>query len=246
MQGLKLKRIFRRHVANNPVASYVQLLFHTLWDEFDEAYWPENLSRRDALLCEKMQMSENALRTSRNTLKQIGFINFTSGKCRGKPTVYHMSKPSSEAGISEGNGEGISEGNDAGDRAGDSAYKIHIPKTYNLLSKPTPDPAGACEPKKNLDGFDEFWAAYPKRVGKGEAERAWSRLRPDGELRARMTAAIGAMRGTDDWTKEGGRFIPNPSTWLGQRRWEDDIPQNYDDKAEIEAMLDEDWLSMFP
>ena len=26
-----------------------------------------------------------------------------------------------------------------------------------------------------------------------------------------------------DWRRENGRFIPNPSTWLNQKRWQDDI-----------------------
>ena len=26
---------------------------------------------------------------------------------------------------------------------------------------------------------------------------------------------------SDDWKKEGGKYVPNPATYLNQRRWED-------------------------
>lgn len=28
---------------------------------------------------------------------------------------------------------------------------------------------------------------------------------------------------SEDWQKEGGKFIPYPATWLGARGWEDEI-----------------------
>ena len=33
--------------------------------------------------------------------------------------------------------------------------------------------------------------------------------------------ALSRQRQTDKWLKDGGQFIPNPATWLNQRRWED-------------------------
>lgn len=73
-----------------------------------------------------------------------------------------------------------------------------------------------------LDGFEEFWAAYPKRKGKGKAAEEWSKARPDASLLAVILAAVEAQRSSRDWTKEGGQFIPMPSTWLHQKRWGDD------------------------
>lgn len=67
-------------------------------------------------------------------------------------------------------------------------------------------------------GFAEFWIAYPKKVGKGAAEMAWKKHRPD--LQTCLAAVAAASRSTD-WTKDAGQFVPNPATWLNQRRWED-------------------------
>jgi hypothetical protein len=37
-----------------------------------------------------------------------------------------------------------------------------------------------------------------------------------------MLSAVEAQKQTDQWTKDGGQYIPHPSTWLNQGRWEDE------------------------
>ena len=71
--------------------------------------------------------------------------------------------------------------------------------------------------------FDAFWSAYPKKVGKGAAEKAFSKLSP--ALLPQMLSAIDTQKKSDQWKKDGGQFIPNPTTWLNQRRWEDELPK---------------------
>lgn len=70
-------------------------------------------------------------------------------------------------------------------------------------------------------GFTEFWQAYPRKVGKGAAEKAWAKANPD--LQAVLTALAWQTK-QDGWTKDGGAFIPHPGTYLNQRRWEDEKP----------------------
>lgn len=70
--------------------------------------------------------------------------------------------------------------------------------------------------------FAAFWAAYPKKVGKQDALRAFARLKVgEGQLAA-MLAAIEQQRASPQWAKDGGQYIPNPATWLRQGRWEDE------------------------
>ena len=68
-------------------------------------------------------------------------------------------------------------------------------------------------------GFDRFWAAYPRKVGKGAAERSFERIRPDAALLDGILRAIETQRQSDTWLRG---YIPNPATWLNQRRWEDE------------------------
>ena len=70
--------------------------------------------------------------------------------------------------------------------------------------------------------FDRFWAAYPKKVGKEYAKKCFLRLKVDEALLNKMIDALAVQKQTDDWQRDGGRFIPNPSTWLNQGRWQDE------------------------
>ncbi len=71
--------------------------------------------------------------------------------------------------------------------------------------------------------FLAFWAAYPRKAGKGAAWRSWLGLRPSSELAQRILEAVAAHSKSEQWQRESGRFIPHPATWLNQKRWEDEI-----------------------
>ena len=72
--------------------------------------------------------------------------------------------------------------------------------------------------------FEQFWTAYPKKVGKQAAQKAFrnaqNRPRIDDLLKA-----IDRARLSEQWRKDGGQFIPNPATWLNQGRWDDEPVQ---------------------
>lgn len=67
--------------------------------------------------------------------------------------------------------------------------------------------------------FDEFWSAYPKKVGKGEARKAFAKV-PKSEW-AKLVPAVESQKKSRQWQKDDGQYIPNPATWLNQGRWDD-------------------------
>lgn len=71
------------------------------------------------------------------------------------------------------------------------------------------------------DGFEQFYSAYPKKKAKKAAQAAWRKLRP--EDRSAAIAALDPLKRSEDWLREGGRFIPHPSSFLNGHRWEDEI-----------------------
>lgn len=73
--------------------------------------------------------------------------------------------------------------------------------------------------------FADFWAAYPKKVGKAACLKAWKKLKPDTELFDRIMATLSQQKASEQWSREGGRFIPNPLTWINQGRWDDEAPE---------------------
>lgn len=76
--------------------------------------------------------------------------------------------------------------------------------------------------KPSVSPFDLFWEAYPKKVGKADAEKAFDKAISKTTLDA-MLKAIADQKQSRQWTEDGGRFIPNPSTWLNQGRWADEL-----------------------
>jgi len=76
---------------------------------------------------------------------------------------------------------------------------------------------------RSEDLFASFWSAYPKKKSKADAEKAWRKLAPSPELSQRILASIAAQRGSVDWQKDRGQFIPYPASWLNARRWEDEV-----------------------
>lgn len=81
------------------------------------------------------------------------------------------------------------------------------------------------EPKKT-DKFEEWWKHYPRKVGKEAARKAFAKVTAGILCKVTVQELIDAVeqqKGSEQWTKENGRYIPNPATWLNQGRWEDEL-----------------------
>ena len=93
-----------------------------------------------------------------------------------------------------------------------------------------PLPLSDASPQDALDRrFDAFWAVYPRKVGKLAAKKVWARLKPSAQVAETIITAVKQQTPCEQWTKEGGRFIPNPATWLSQGRWDDELPHFADE-----------------
>lgn len=73
--------------------------------------------------------------------------------------------------------------------------------------------------------FDNFYRAYPKQKARREAERAWNKLNPSPELIETIMDAVEKQKGSEEWQKDEGKFIPYPANWLRGRRWEDQVKE---------------------
>jgi len=76
--------------------------------------------------------------------------------------------------------------------------------------------------------FEKFWNAYPVKKAKKAAFRSWKRVKKELPPLDELIQIIEKQKRSEAWTRENGRFIPHPTTWLNQGRWEDEIeiPQN--------------------
>lgn len=80
------------------------------------------------------------------------------------------------------------------------------------------------EPDWKPERFAGFWAFYPRGESKQAAISAWDKLRPSDELIDRMGIALKDQLARENWQR--GIGIPYASTWLNQRRWEDEPRRN--------------------
>lgn len=80
--------------------------------------------------------------------------------------------------------------------------------------------------------FEDFWNYYPLKKAKYKASLIWSSIKPNAELQKTIFKAVEKQKKSDDWTKDGGKYIPHPTTYLNGRRWEDEIKvkQSEEDK----------------
>jgi hypothetical protein len=69
--------------------------------------------------------------------------------------------------------------------------------------------------------FDTFWRAYPRRVARKDAEKAWAKIPP--EQHQQILNAITQARKSDDWRRDEGRYIPYPASYLRGERWTDEL-----------------------
>lgn len=76
--------------------------------------------------------------------------------------------------------------------------------------------------------FQRFWSAYPKKVAKGTASKAFEKLCPDESLLQDILTALDWQKCTEQWKQNGGKYIPHPASYLNGRRWEDERQEEAD------------------
>ena len=68
--------------------------------------------------------------------------------------------------------------------------------------------------------FDQLWSLYPKKVGKGQARKAFkaaSKKADFYDLLPKLMDYVQTLEGKDK------QFIPHLATWLNGERWEDEV-----------------------
>lgn len=87
------------------------------------------------------------------------------------------------------------------------------------LSLPTPSRSEQHSNENgSAPGFDDFWRAYPRRVGKRAAAAAWGRA----VKRAAPETIIAAAEAYAADPNREPAFTAHPTTWLNQDRWDDE------------------------
>ena len=97
--------------------------------------------------------------------------------------------------------------------------------------------------------FARFWSAYPNKKDKKRAHDAYLRISKKKEMPSIdvLLSAISNQKKSEQWRRDGGKYIPHPTTWLNGKRWEDEVntgtvwgrpyidisdPHSYDDEED--------------
>jgi hypothetical protein len=104
------------------------------------------------------------------------------------------------------------------DSPADFAPRPEEDKPTRRRKNPDPTPTGA----DLADAFDRFWAAYPRKVAKEAARKAFAKAvegvgNPD-------TLVAGAQRYAVERSGEPPKYTKHPATWLNAGCWEDELP----------------------
>lgn len=245
MDFIRQMRGFRRQRLLNPIAANSICLYLILFEYDNDLGFLDWFTAPNSTLQGLTGLSLKSIQRARNELIQKGYIQYRAGKgsAAGKyklcdltvhfdrQTVRQMSNNMSEnmTGKAWGNMSTLNNG---------TKRKRNHPPSHSPKGETEELPAGSemmeslCKAGNSaghsttpaMQGFEEFWREYPKKIGKGAAERAWKKIQPDKKLIDEILSALRAVKQTDQWRRENGQYIPNPSTWLNQRRWEDEVP----------------------
>lgn len=90
-------------------------------------------------------------------------------------------------------------------------------------------------PPRGSDGFASFWAAYPRKVGKGQSEKAYAKAI---KLAAPETILTAARRYASERAGQDPQYTRYPATWLNGQCW-DDEPATQERRSSEKPTYDE-------
>lgn len=215
-----------------------RLLLLVLSNYADEDYraWPSQKT-----LMGDTGMSERTVRDKTNWLVEHGLLAIETTKhAFGTKLTYTLNPPAEFAGPHRQN----------------TVYppaETAAPHRQNLQNPPAKSAANTIiEPitKDSIVGFEKFWLACPRRIGKEAARKAYEKARKttsDSELLEGIRRYAATRAGQDE------QYTVHPATWLNQGRWADEPAAGYaqgqgqkrelteDEKWEAARRFDEFW-----
>lgn len=113
-------------------------------------------------------------------------------------------------------------------RGGERPPELNITKENKKKPKPSPS--------SDDDGFNEFWAIYPRKKGKDLARKAWDKAT---KIAAKETIITGAQTYATTRIGQDPHYTAHPTTWLNQKRWEDEPDHEYQPLSRREEQIKE-------
>ena len=118
-----------------------------------------------------------------------------------------------------------------------TSYILHftpVAERNSPCCKTQQPPVAKCDPlnlginnlgteQESIDHFEDFWSAYPRKIGKGNARRAFAKAMKNAtieEISSGLNRQLAALSSKEQ------QYIPHASTWLNGERWNDEPDQS--------------------
>lgn len=231
------------------------ILYFALLDRANRLGWQEWICIPNTVLAEAIRLTVDDVRNSRKRLIQCGLIEFKQGghkqagnyKIINRQTTAKLplnDRQETTENDSEIQGNIDDENKSYRQTTAKLPPSNRIYKTINInnkhklnkninticpkTDKPEVKTRSNIGQIENQKWFDEIYAIYPKHVKRTVAYESFVKLKPDEDLVETIKKHIGRLKKSEDWLKDGGKYVPMLSTYLNQKRWTDDI--NVDDE----------------
>jgi uncharacterized protein YdaU (DUF1376 family) len=126
-----------------------------------------------------------------------------------------------QSGVSRRNSNEINDTHEANASSETSAEKREIREEKRVVPPLTPPalvPIGKAAPSALVSEFERVWPYYPRRVGVGQARKAWVRARAKAGFEEIAAPLREFIRATKDTPIDK---VPHFATWLNGERWRD-------------------------
>jgi len=193
---------------------------------------------------DELGINPNTIRARIEKLERLGFLSINSTSQYSIITIcdyeYYQGIDSLGTPTNEG---AIRQANSEPNNTTKNIKNIKKDKNKTKNNNPPIIPPGG----DVLEGFEEFWKAFPNKKAKQEARKAWKQVfhNPKSEfyfgamtpdLIQTILDAISAQVEERRWRAEARLMTPpwtHPSTWLRGHRWEDGVEEEENPYANV-------------
>lgn len=170
-------------------------------------------------IADQCEIGRSTVKLHIRELEKAGFLRreYRRKGELNQSNVFHLSLDGG-ADSALGGGAGDNPPGAADDLGGGAGAAPRTSHSYEPVKEPKPTVT-----PDSMEGFEQFWKLYPKKKSRKDATKAWAKLKPNDELRQTLITALGSHCVSEDWAKDGGRYVPNAATWLNGERWHDEL-----------------------
>lgn len=167
-------------------------------------------------LSRKARVSRSTLIRLLTKLREVGLVEQAKG-VKGRPNEFRIVVP-----WASGFGSNLEP--NAKDSVSSGANEVSSEPGFGLISDVRSSSIDVLNVGDVVQahGFDEFWAIWPKKNSRRDAERAWDKA----VKKAPSEVILAAARAyAESPYRPEKQFVPYGATWLNGERWSDPLPE---------------------